>query len=123
MKAGDLSVKFATVKHYIDSHAMAITGSKKIVFSADSGMCDELAELARDADLFLSEATRCDPADADWGHMAAVEVGELAQKARAKRLMLTHFWPDCDYAKSIKQAEVAFGKPVEIAEELRTYTL
>ena len=123
LKAGDLSVKFATVKHYIDSHAMAISGSKKMAFSADSGFCEELAEMARDADLFLSEATRCDPADADWGHMAAVEVGELAKKARAKRLMLTHFWPDCDYAKSMKQAEAAFGKPVEIAEELRTYTL
>jgi ribonuclease BN (tRNA processing enzyme) len=123
LKAGDLNVKFARVKHYIDSHAMAITGSKKMVYSADSGMCEELAGLARDADLFLCEATRCDPADADWGHMSAVEVGELAKKARARRLMLTHFWPECDYSKSIKQAEAAFGKSVEIAEELHTYTL
>jgi ribonuclease BN (tRNA processing enzyme) len=123
LKLGDLNIEFATVKHYIDSHAMAIQGSKKIVFSADSGMCDELARLACDADLFLCEATRCDPADADWGHLSAVEVGDLAKKARAKRLMLTHFWPDCDYAKSVKQAEAAFGKPVEIAEELHTYTL
>jgi ribonuclease BN (tRNA processing enzyme) len=123
LKVGDLNIKFATVKHYIDSHAMAISGSKKMVYSADSGFCEELAELARDADLFLCEATRCDPSDADWGHLAAVEVGELAKKAKARRLMLTHFWPECDYAKSIKQAEAAFGKPAEIAEELHTYTL
>ncbi|MBM4433375.1 MAG: MBL fold metallo-hydrolase [Chloroflexi bacterium] len=123
LKVGDLNVKFAMVKHYIDSHAMAITGSKKMVYSSDSGVCDELAELALDADLFLCEATRCDPADADWGHLAAVEVGKLAKKANVRRLMLTHFWPECDYTKSIKQAEAAFGKPVEVAEELRTYNL
>ncbi len=123
--AGDVSIRFMLVKHYVDSHAMAIVGDRKIAYSGDSGFCDELVELARDADLFLCEATRCDPSDADWGHLAASEVGELAKKAGAKRLMPTHFWPECDYAISIsiKQAEEAFGKPVEIAEELRTYNL
>jgi len=40
-----------------------------------------------------------------------------------KRLLLTHFWPDHDYSLNIKEAEAAFGKPVEVAKELSTYVL
>ena len=123
LKLGDLSMEFASVKHYIKSYAMAISGSQRLVYSADSGLCDELAELAKDADLFLCEATRGDPDDAEWGHLAGDEVGALARKAKVKRLMLTHFWPDHDYSQNIKEAEDAFGKPVEVARELCTYVL
>ncbi len=124
LKLGGISIKFASVKHYINSYAMAICcGSKRLVYSADSGMCDELAELAYGADLFLCEATRGDHDDADWGHLAAGEVGALSRRAKVKRLLLTHFWPDHDYTLNIKEAEAAFGKPVEVAEELRTYIL
>ena len=123
LRLGDLSIEFASVKHYIKDYAMAISGSKRMVYSADSGLCDELEALARDADLFLCEATRCDHHDADWGHLSAGEVGVLSKKARVKRLMLTHFWPDCDYSLDIRQAEAAFGKAVEVAKELRPYIL
>lgn len=123
LRVGDFRIEFASVKHYIDSYAMAISGSKRLVYSADSGVCDELAELARGADLFLSEATRSASDDAEWGHLDGSEVGALAKKARVKRLMLTHFWPDHDYSRNIKEAENAFGKPVEIARELTTYVI
>lgn len=123
LKLGNLSIEFTSVKHYIESYAMAICGSKRLVYSADSGFCDELAELARNADLFLCEATRPGADDAEWGRLAAGEVGTLSRKAKVKRLLLTHFWPDQDYTLNIKEAEAAFGKPVEVAEELRTYVL
>ena len=119
----DLTIEFAAVKHYIPSYAMAISGSKRMVYSADSGLCDELAELARGSDLFLCEATRCQAEDGEWGHLLASETGALARKAEAKRLVLTHFWPDCDYSQSLEQATTAFGKAVEVAEEFRTYIL
>jgi len=123
LKLGDLSIEFTSVKHYIKSYAMAISGSKRLVYSADSGLCDELAELAQGADLFLCEATRGEHDEAEWGHLAGGEVGALSRKAKVKRLLLTHFWPDHDYTLNIKEAEAAFGKPVEVAEELRTYVL
>jgi len=123
LKVGDISVEFASVKHYITSYAMAISGSKRLAYSADSGLCDELAELARGADLFLCEATRGDHEDTEWGHLAGAEVGALSKKAKVKRLLLTHFWPDHDYSQNIKEAENAFGKSVEVAEDLRTYVI
>jgi ribonuclease BN (tRNA processing enzyme) len=123
LKLGNLSIEFSSVKHYIESYAMAISGSKRLVYSADSGPCDELAKLAMGADLFLCEATRGEHDEAEWGHLAGGEVGALSRKAKVKRLLLTHFWPDHDYTPNIREAEAAFGKPVEVAEELRTYVL
>ena len=123
LKVGDLSIEFAPVKHYIASYAMAISGSKRMVYSADSGLCDELAGLAQGANLFLCEASRCEADDADWGHLWAGEAGALSRRAKVKRLILTHFWPDYDYSQNLGQARAAFGKAVEVAEELRTYIL
>ena len=121
LRMGDLTIEFATVKHYIPSYAIAISGSKRMVYSADSGLCDGLAELAQGADFFLCEASRCQAEDGDWGHLSASEAAALAIRAEVKRLVLTHFWPDCDYSQSLAQATAAFDKAVEVAEEFGTY--
>ncbi len=123
LKVGDLSIQFAPVKHYIPSFAMAICSSQKIVYSADSGPCDELATLVKSVDLFLCEATRCETDDAEWGHLSACEAATLAKRAEVKRLILTHFWPDCDYSQNLEQARAIFGEELEVAAELRTYNV
>ena len=123
LKLGDLSIEFALVKHYIPCYAMVITDNQRVVYSADSGLCDELAALAQGADLFLCEATRCETDDSEWGHLSADEAASLAKRVKVKRLVLTHFWPDCDYSQNIEQARAIFGEDLEIAVELRTYNV
>jgi len=123
LKADDLSIEFAAAKHYISAYAMAISGGgKRLVYSSDSGPCGELAALAKGADLFLCEATRCEN-DEEWGHMTAVEAATLAREAGVKRLVLTHFWPDCDYSRLLEQAGAAFGRAFEMAQEFSSYTI
>ena len=122
IEAGALSIRFAAVNHYIPAYAMAISGSRRLVYSSDSGPCDELATLAKDADLFLCEATRCEDDD-EWGHMTAVEAATLAREAGVNQLVLTHFWPDCDYSRQLEQARAAFGREFEVAEEFHNYTI
>jgi ribonuclease BN (tRNA processing enzyme) len=65
---------------------------KTMAYSGDSGPSDELAELARDADLFLCEATLLEPnpEGGTRGHLAADEANEAFQASGAKRLLLTH---------------------------------
>lgn len=123
LEVGNLSIEFAPMKHYIASYAMAIFGSKKMVYSADSGPCDELTDLAQSADLFLCEATRYEDDNANWGHLSAAEAGELSRRAKVERLILTHFWPDYDYSQNLEEARAAFGKAIEVAEEFCTYIL
>lgn len=120
---GKLDIEFALVKHYIPAYAMAISGKKRLVYSADSGLCDELADIARGADLFLCEAARCSRDDGEWGHMLAGDAVKLAKNAKVKKLILTHFWPDHDYSGKLAQAGKAFGAVVEEAVVLREHVV
>jgi ribonuclease BN (tRNA processing enzyme) len=65
---------------------------KTMAYSGDSGPSDQLAELARDADLFLCEATLLD-GDSDGeprGHLSADEAVDAFAGSGARRLLLTH---------------------------------
>ncbi len=63
-----------------------------LAYSGDSGPSEALAELARDADVFLCEATLLspNPEGGTRGHLAAEEADEAFRASGAKRLLLTH---------------------------------
>ncbi len=63
-----------------------------LAYSGDSGPIDALPELARDADLFLFEATLLapNPEGGTRGHLAAAEAHAAFEASGAKRLLLTH---------------------------------
>lgn len=63
-------------------------------FVMDTRWCDEAVELARGADLVLSEATYLAERQreaTDFGHLTAVEAGRLAREAGAGMLVMSHF--------------------------------
>ncbi len=68
------------------------SGGATLAYSADTGPSDVLVELARDADLFLCEATLADGAvEGDVrGHLSAAEAVAAFEASGAKRLLLTH---------------------------------
>jgi ribonuclease BN (tRNA processing enzyme) len=61
-------------------------------YSGDSGPNASLAEIARDADLFVCEATllQPNPEGGTRGHLSADEALEASEAGGAKRLLLTH---------------------------------
>jgi ribonuclease BN (tRNA processing enzyme) len=63
-----------------------------VAYSGDSGPTDQLPELARDADLFVCEATllQPNPEGGTRGHLSAEEADEHFRASGAKRLLLTH---------------------------------
>ena len=63
-----------------------------LAYSGDSGPSDALTELARNADVFLCEATLLspNPEGGTRGHLAAEEAGAAFSESGAKRLLLTH---------------------------------
>lgn len=70
-------------------------GSRTLAFSGDSGSCDALVELCRDADLALLECSY--PASrSTTKHLNARTAGETAARAGLERVVLTHFYPICD---------------------------
>jgi ribonuclease BN (tRNA processing enzyme) len=84
-------------------------------YSADSAPCPALAQLARNADLFLCEATRA--AGPMTAHSTPEEAGQLASEAGARRLVLTHLDPEEDPEQARELARTTFDGEVLVARE------
>lgn len=125
-----LDFAFFPVQHYVASHAMRVSanGGPALVFSSDVAPCDALVEAAHGAALLLCESALVDRSEDETdplrrGHMLAAEAGELARRAGAERLLLTHYRADRDGLADHHRASAArtFGQPVELAQEGQTY--
>ena len=92
--AGDLSVLGLPMLHYrTPCHGLRVEAEGRTVsYSADTGPTPALVELARDADLFLCEATLASSSDDGdlRGHLSAEEALDAAREAGARRLVLVH---------------------------------
>lgn len=95
-----------------------------VAYTGDTGPDPALADLGRDADLYVIEATdRDQQAATPLGppgrrlHLSASEAGEAAAAASARRLLLTHFWPGNDREMSRAAAAAVFPGEVLLAEE------
>jgi len=91
--AAGLEVTAVPVVHYdIDAYGFRVQGEHVLGYSGDSGPCDALAELGREADLFLCEAT-LERGELDGplrGHLSVPEAVAAFEQSAAKRLLLTH---------------------------------
>lgn len=77
----------------VDDATFLVKG-KKMAYVMDTKPCDNLAKIAKDADLLICEATLLDELreKADFAcHMTSVQAAELAKLANAKKLVMTHF--------------------------------
>lgn len=116
-EAGGLSLRWAAVSHDAAAFALrAEAGGASLVYTGDSGPCDALDELARDCDLLVSEAgTGAGGAGEAPVHLTPEEAGELAQRAGARRLLLTHLALGLALEEAVRRASSRFGGPVEAA--------
>jgi ribonuclease BN (tRNA processing enzyme) len=119
IEIGSLTVSPIRVEHSdeLDTFGFRISnGAATIAYSADSGPNGSLASIARDADLFLCEAGA--PGDVEMHmHLNGRQAGEIAARAGARRLLVTHLAPGTDRAQTLAQAGAAFMGPLEIADE------
>jgi ribonuclease Z len=71
-----------------------IKKGKRIAFVLDTEECAGLNNLARDADVFICEATydsSLDEKAEEYKHMTAQTVAQIASQENVKKLILTHF--------------------------------
>lgn len=92
-------------------------GGTVLAYTGDTGPCDAAVDLARDADLFLAEATYQDASNMMPFHLSATQAGEVAKAAGATRLMLTHLTPDLDPEVSRREAGATFEGVIDIATQ------
>lgn len=86
----------AKTPHTAESHAIHIRDDEKVlVYTADTAFDETLATLARGSDLFVLECTFVKDKPAKK-HLELVEAMSLVRKAKPKRAMLTHLYPEWD---------------------------
>ena len=114
---GPFEITLARMNHPVETYGFRVAaGGRAIVYSADTGPCDALVGLARDADLLLCEASFLDgpglPANL---HMSAKQAAEHAARAGVGQLVLTHLAPWHDRERSRAEAAPVFPGPLTLA--------
>lgn len=123
-QVGPFRLEAALLPHHVPHAGLRLTApGVTLAYSGDAGPDPALAELGAGADPFIVGATlrgaAPEGADGD-GHllMSAAQAGTWATRAAARRLLLTHFWPDSDRSLSLAEARATFaGGEVVAADE------
>jgi len=98
-----------------------IQKGKKVAFLLDTAICENCFNVAKDADLLISEATYSSEIGekaAEYRHLTSANAAEIAKKAKAKKLILTHLSQryENDEQKILKEAKKIFAK-TELARD------
>jgi ribonuclease BN (tRNA processing enzyme) len=101
------------------SLAYRITGpdGRSIVYSGDTDLCDNLVTLAKGVDVLICESALPDEIKVP-GHLTPSLAGRIASQAGVKKLVLTHFYPECDAVNVSEQCRKAYHGPLVLAEDL-----
>ncbi len=122
------------------------TPDRVIVFTGDTGASDAVTELAKGADLLVSETSSCQSRmeemadDGRWqamslaeqagimrqmtqGHMTLEEIGKMAESANVKTVVLSHLTHkrDGDYTPWAEEVKQYFSGQVLVAKDLMEF--
>lgn len=113
------SIDSLPMAHNDESLAFRVTSKfgKSVVYSGDTDETDNLVELAKDADLLICESALPDELKIR-GHLTPSLAGEIAKRSGAKKLVLTHFYPECDQVDVESQCRRTYGGPLLLAHDL-----
>ncbi len=113
-------IKFSStrVKHIGECNAYRVDyKSKSLVYSGDLGMCKSIVKLAKETDLLILECAYPDKIKFRH-HLTPSQCGEIAKKSKAKRLILTHFYPEADKVDIIRQCSKIYHGTIIKAKDL-----
>lgn len=126
LEVGPMRVGFHAACHPIDTLASRVECNGVVVaFSGDSAPSAEVVTCARDADLFICDATwleRQRPLP-EGIHMTGAEAGRAAAEAGAKRLLITHVLPTLDPVEVAAEASTVYDGEVLMARDLQEILL
>lgn len=113
------TVESLPMEHIDSSIAYRITGpaGKSMVYSGDTDFSDNLIALSKDADLLICESALPNNLKVK-GHLTPSLAGEIATRAKVRKLVLTHFYPQCDSVDIEKECRQTYTGPLALAKDL-----
>ena len=116
-----LSACTFSTPHTHESLAIRLTENEEssLVYTADTGYAEELADFAKGANLLLMECSfrRNKPMPT---HLELAEAMRLAQLAEPKRVLLTHLYPEWDGVDLVAEAKAFWsGETIAAVDGLR----
>lgn len=123
---GDVTLTSCTAVHSVPAVSVKfVADGATLVYSGDTTTNARLVELARDADVFLCEATWSgDLANYPQGiHLTATAAAQHARDANVGELILTHLVATTDPATALREAAQVFHGPIRLANDLTTHTI
>ena len=114
---GPFDVTTALMNHPVETFGFRFShGGRTIAYTGDTGETEQLPLLARDCDVFLSEAAFLDGPDLPPNlHLSARQAAGYALRAGVGRLVLTHLQPWNDGDKALAEAAAVFGGALTLA--------
>ncbi len=108
-------IKSIKSKHTDSSVSYRIEyNGKAIVYSGDTDYSGEIIKISKNADLLILECSF--PYKAE-GHLTPDLCGKIAAKANAKKLVLTHFYPECELIDIKKQCSKEYNGKIVLAKD------
>ncbi len=125
IKLPDFDLIPTEVKHYIKSYGASILGDRKVAYSSDSGVCEGLYSLAKEADFFICNIGNSpDSGRANgWGHLNPGAAGTLAEEVGAKRMVISHIRPGSEKEKYIERVAANYHGILELARMGKSYEI
>jgi len=115
---GNFSINSAPMAHNPESLAFRITANgRSVVYSGDTDYTENLISLAGGADVLICESALPDDLRVP-GHLTPSLAGAIAAAARVGRLVLTHFYPECDPADIVSECRKTYAGPLTLAKDL-----
>jgi len=113
------TVESLPVEHEDHSLAYKITAKdgKSVVYSGDTDFSENLITLSRGTDLLICESSTPDEMKIK-GHLTPSLAGEVARRADVGKLVLTHFYPECDGVDIEDECRKTYKGPILLAEDL-----
>lgn len=124
------------------------TPDRVVFFTGDTGPSDAVVELAKDADLYVTESTGAEDVIAmykksgAWDlktpseqegflrhmheeHVTPEDIGKMAAKAHVKAVVMTHLGPTVDpndtYERYVDEAKKYYSGPIMLAKDLMKF--
>lgn len=124
LRADGVDIDTEPMEHSPQSVAFRLTGpgGKRLVYSGDTDDSEPLADLARQADLLICEASFPESRKVP-GHLTPALAGAIAARAGVRRLMLTHFYPVCAETDIAAECRRTYSGPLILARDLMRVSL